>query len=507
MGLTKQVLRRPVTTILVVLCLIVFGLNSIFSSRLELIPEMEMPMLIVNAIYPGASPDDVETLVTKPIEDEIGTLTGVDSVMSMSAENMSLVMLSYDYGMDMDVAYDDLKKKLDGMINTFPDDVTTPTIIEMDINDTASMTLAINNDAVDNLYNYVENVVTPELEKLTSVDSVGVSGGREEYIKVELIPEKLSQYHMSMSSVAQALGSADFTMPIGSTIVGGKELCVTSGATFDTLELLKTVPITLGNGNIIHIEDVANIYTTLKDQAGIGRYNGQDTISISIKKNQDSSDMETSADVNRVLENLKAEDPNLEAIVVYDYSDSISSSLDSVFQTMILAVVVSMVVIWLFFGDIKASLIVGTSIPVSILAALILIQAMGFSLNVITLSSLVLGVGMMVDNSIVVLESCFRASEGKGFVEGRNAALEGTRIVLQSIIGSTTTTCVVFLPLALIQGMSGQLFKPLGFTIVFCMVASLISAMTLVPLCYTYYRPREKSNTQLTRVMRASPAG
>ena len=169
MGLTKQVLKRPVTTVLVVLCLIVFGLNSVFSSKLELIPEMEMPMLIINAIYPGASPDDVEELVTKVIEDEVGTLSGVDTVTSMSSENMALVLLQYEYGMDMDQAYTDLKKKLDGLVNDFPDDVQTPTIIEMDINDTASLMLAVNNDAEENLYNYVDSTIVPEIEKLASV--------------------------------------------------------------------------------------------------------------------------------------------------------------------------------------------------------------------------------------------------------------------------------------------------------------------------------------------------
>lgn len=217
--------------------------------------------------------------------------------------------------------------------------------------------------------------------------------------------------------------------------------------------------------------------------------------------------MEVSKAVLRVLDGLKADDPNLEVVVVNDYSESISDSLESVFETMIMAVLASMVIIWLFFGDIKASLIVGTSIPVSILAALVLMGAMGFSLNVITLGSLVLGVGMMVDNSIVVLESCFRSTKGGGFVEARNAALNGTRVVIQSIIGSTATTCVVFLPLALIQGMSGQMFKPLGFTIVFCMLASLLSAMTLVPLCYTFYQPREKTNTPASRMLRALQNG
>ena len=219
MGLTKKVLKRPVTTILVVLCLIVFGLSSVFSSRLELTPEMEMPMLVVNAIYPGASPDDVEELVTKLIEDEVGTLSGVDSVTSMSAENYAIVLMQYDYGQDMDKAYDDLKKKLDGLANDFPADVQTPTIIEMDINDTPSMVLAVNNDHADNLYDYVNDSVVPELEKLTSVASVDVSGGREAYIKVELIPEKLSQYHLNMNSIAGVVGSNRFNEKITIALV------------------------------------------------------------------------------------------------------------------------------------------------------------------------------------------------------------------------------------------------------------------------------------------------
>lgn len=339
MGLTKQVLKRPVTTVLVVLCLIVFGLNSVFSSKLELIPEMEMPMLIINAIYPGASPDDVEELVTKVIEDEVGTLSGVDTITSMSSENMALVLLQYEYGMDMDQAYTDLKKKLDGLVNDFPDDVQTPTIIEMDINDTASLMLAVNNDAEENLYNYVDSTIVPEIEKLASVASVGVSGGQQSYIKVELIPEKLAQYHLNMSAVSSAIAAADFTMPLGSTEVGGKELSVTSGVDFDTTELLKKIPITMGNGNIIYMEDIANIYDRLEDQDSIGRYNGKDTVSISVKKNQDSSDMEVSEDVLRILDGLKEDDPNLEVVVVNDYSDTIMSSLESVFQTMIMAVI------------------------------------------------------------------------------------------------------------------------------------------------------------------------
>ncbi len=498
MNITRTVLRRPVTTLMAVLCLVVFGLTSIFSSKLELIPEINMPMLIVVTVYPGASPDDVNQLIGQPIEGEVGVLNGVKGVTSMSSENMSMVLLEYEYGVDIDECYDQLKKKMDGLKPEFPDDAQDPMIIEMDINDTASMSLAVNNDAKNNLYNYVKDTIVPEFEKLSSVASVDVSGGRSGYVRVELIPEKLNQYHLSMTSIATAIGSADFIFPVGDAEVGHQTLSVTAGVSYDTMESLKRIPITAGQGNIIYLEDVANIYETLEDASSIGRYNGRDTISLGIKKQQSSSDAEVSDAVYRVIENLQATDENLEIVVVNDNSEMVRSSLSSVVQTMIMAIVVSMVIIFLFFGDLKASLIVGTSIPVSILVALIAMEAMGFSLNVITLSSLVLGVGMMVDNSIVVLESCFRSTKGAGFHEYRDAALRGGEIVLQSIIGSTITTCVVFLPIALLQGLSGQMFKPLGFTIVFCMVASLISAMTIVPLCYTMYRPKEREKAPLS---------
>lgn len=495
MGLTKSVLKRPVTTVLVILCLIVFGLQSIFSAKLELMPSMDMPVLIVATIYPGASPEDVNDLVTTEIEDSIGSLSGIDTVQSRSMENMSLIIIQYDYGKDIDDAYDDLKKKVDLLESQLPDDCESPMIVELNIDEMATVSLAVNHKTEPSLYNYVNNKIVPEFEKITTVTDVDVSGGQEEYIKVELIPEKLEQYHLNMSSIASAIGSANFTYPAGDTIVGGQKLSVSAGTEYDTEELLKKIPISLGRGNVIYLEDVANVHTALEDVTGVARYNGQDTISIGVKKQQSATAVEVSKAVNSTVDRLMEEDPNLEIVVVNDTSDSIKSSLESVMQTMVMAVVVSMLIIFLFFGEIKASLIVGTSIPISILAALILMQAMGFTLNVITLSSLVLGVGMMVDNSIVVLESCFRSTKGKGIVGYREAALEGSGIVLQSIIGGTATTCVVFLPLAMLEGMTGQMFKPLGFTIIFCLVASLISAMTIVPLCYCMYRPQEKEHS------------
>ena len=199
MGLTKSVLKRPVTTVLVILCLIVFGLQSIFSAKLELMPSMDMPVLIVATIYPGASPEDVNDLVTTEIEDSIGSLSGIDTVQSRSMENMSLIIIQYDYGKDIDDAYDDLKKKVDLLESQLPDDCESPMIVELNIDEMATVSLAVNHKTEPSLYNYVNNKIVPEFEKITTVTDVDVSGGQEEYIKVELIPEKLEQYHLNMS--------------------------------------------------------------------------------------------------------------------------------------------------------------------------------------------------------------------------------------------------------------------------------------------------------------------
>ncbi len=502
MGITKLALKRPVTTVLVVICLIVFGLSSVLSSKLELFPEMNYPILTISTIYQGASPEDVNDLIGKPIENEVGTLTGIKNIQSTSKENVSIIMLQYEYGTNMDKAYSDLKKKMDNI--KLPDDVKTPTIMELDISAMPVMSLAVNDTTQENLYNYVKSDIVPEFEKISSIASINTNGGREGYIKIRLNPEKLNQYHLNMNAIVQSIKSADFTYPAGTTGVGNRKLAVSTAVEVNSAEQLKKVPVVAGNGKTIYLEDIAEIGDTVKDQDAIGRYNGKDTVTLSVNKQQKSSAVDVSKQVKKTIETLKAEHKNLDIVVIDDTSNQIQASLNSVLETMILAVIISMIIIFLFFGDIKASLIVGSSIPVSILVALILMSAMGFSMNLITMSAIVLGVGMMVDDSIVVLESCFRIHKDEDY---EYSAVEGTKLVLQSILGGTITKCVVFIPLVFLAGMTGQIFKPLGYTIVFCMMASLISAMTIVPLCYFKYRPVEKHNSPLGGIVKALQDG
>lgn len=504
--ITKYVLKRPITTLMCILCLIFFGYSSVTNATLELSPDMDMPMLLVMTTYQGASPEDMNELVTKEIEDSVSALSGLKSITSNSSEGSSMILLEYEYGTDIDEAYDDLKKKVDLIKTELPSDADDPIIVEMDMNSSPSVILAVDNPSQESLYNYVEDEIVPEFEKISAAAEVVLTGGAEEYVRIELIREKLSQYNLTMASVASDIAAADISYPAGETEVGSLDLSVSTRMTYDTVELLKAIPLTTADGSTVYLEDVANVYNTLEEGNSIARYNGEDTISVAITKQQSATAVDLSREVNKVINRLTAEDSSLNIAIISDSSESIMSSLASVVETLLLAIVISMVIIWLFFGDLKASLIVGSSIPISILAALIMMNAMGFSLNVITLSALTLGVGMMVDNSIVVLESCFRvtADSGKkaGFIEYFHDALKGTEIVGSSVMGGTATTCVVFIPLALLSGMTGQMFKSLGWTIVFCLTASLLSAVTVVPLCYMAYKPSEQQKAPLSRPIR-----
>ena len=208
--LTRFVLKRPITTLMAVLCLIVFGYTSVTSMSLENIPDMEMPVLMVMTTYSGASPEDVNEIVTKAIEDQVGTLSGLKSITSNSSEGSSIVMLEYEYGTDTDEAYDDLKKKVDLVKNSLPDSASDPTIIEMDMNSMPCVTLSVDNVSQENLYSYVEDKIQPEFEKIAQVAEVSVRGGSDEYVKVQIIPEKLSQYKMTTASVASDIAAGAF---------------------------------------------------------------------------------------------------------------------------------------------------------------------------------------------------------------------------------------------------------------------------------------------------------
>lgn len=502
--LTKTVLQRPVAALVIVVSLIIFGISSITGMNLQLIPDMDMSVLLVMTVYPQAGPEDVERLVTEKIEDGCGTIAGLDTTYSQSQENVSMVMFSFEYGTDMDDAFIDMQEAIERVKRDLPDDAEDPTIIAMDMNAAPVMMLSVDasrSESDVDVLGYVEETVETELKKISDVADLTIYGGDENYISIELIPELVQQYRLNISTIANTVAAANFTIPAGTAAYGGQSLNVSSTVEYKTPAELATIPITTPSGNIIHLSDVANVHYASKEPTSYSRYNGSDNVSVSVSKIQSSSAVTLSGKVNKVIEELNAANPEVTITSVYDSSETIIDSIVSIAQTLLVGIIITMLVLFIFFGDFKGSLIVGSSMPVSLLVTFLLMKFMGFSLNMVTMGALVIGIGMMVDNAIVVLEMCFRKrDEGMSYID---AAYEGTKTVIASIVASTITTIVVYLPLAMMEGMSGQMFGQLGYTIVFALLASLVSAVTLVPLCFSQYRPVEKKETRVNRFLTA----
>ena len=505
MNLTKLAMRRPVSTALIVLALVVFGLSSVLSFRLELTPDMEMPMLLVYTIYPGADPESVEELVTKEVESAGAEQSGVTTYTSQSAENMSMVMFQYEYGTDLDEAYMDLQTALNTVKATMPEDVNTPVIIEMSMDQMETMDVSVMAVGDSDVLSYVNDTMVPELESLSGVAQVQVSGGKENYIKVELNSRAMKQYGVTMNSISQTIGAMDFTVPVGSVSQGTQDIAISSAADISGVVQIQNIPITTARGQVIPLSELATVTESQVEDSGVSRTNGQEDITIAITKKKSYGTVDVTRSVVKLLDRLQASNDTVKNDVIYNASDAIISSLTAVGETLILGVILSMLVLFIFFGDLRASLIVGSSMPISLFATMIGMNMLGFTFNVVTMGALVIAIGMMVDSSIVVLESCFRLKDKTG--EYDDAALKGTGYVTASIIASTITTVVVYLPLSTMKGLSGQMFAQLGMTIIMAMLTSLIVAMTIIPLLFRKFRPQEKKELPVNKLLRKINSG
>ena len=518
MNLTKLVLKRSVSTALVILGIVVFGVFSMFNFDMELLPDINLPMMVVYTVYPGADADSVDNLVNSKIEDSSEALSGVNNVESYSFENYGMVALTYDYDTDMNDAYTNLSAALDAL--DLPDDAKDPTIIQMDVNAMDTVTIsAVNNGSAD-MMAYINDTLEPQLKSVPNVAKVNVTGGRENYVRVKLNQDKMNQYGLSIASVGAAIGAADYNVPAGKLQAGSQDINVSTSAKYLNLDDLKHTVLTTSKGAQITVGDIAEVGFDAKKAESVSRYDGQDNVSVGVIKSQKASTVSVARAIKRKVEQLDKENPGVKLSVSYDAGQQITASLTSVAKTLILGVVLAMIVLFVFFGDWRASLIVGSSMPLSVFATLDLMQLFGFDLNVITTGSLVIAIGMIVDSSIVVIESIFRIKEVsdqealEGIAEGadnynqapprqklKKVAERGARVVMLSITASTITTIVVYLPMTMIHGMAGQMFGQLGWIIVFAMLSSLISALCVVPLLYVAVHPKEKKDSRINHFL------
>lgn len=497
MWITKLALRKPVSVMLLIITLLLFGLGSIPSFHMEYIPEIEPPMYVIVTPYMGADPDIIDEMVSKPIEEAGSKIKGFKSSNATSEEGQSSVILEFNYSVDKTEIYMDLKTKIDSLI--LPEGAMSPIIMKISSNMFPVMSISVSSNSGEDILSYVNDSIKTRLEVLPGVGDVTISGGNEEYISISVDNNAMHQLGVTFNNISSAIKASDFSIPAGTISQGNQDISVSTSMDLSDLYVLKNLPITTSKGSTVLLSDVANVNFAKKPSSSISKYNGKDDIGIGIVKSQDASIVDVASKVESEVEKIKNENPDLNIKIVSNSSKTTIESLFSVGKTLLIAILLVMIVLFIFLGDIRASFIVGSSIPISLLMTLIAMHMFDFSLNVVTSTSLVMAIGLMVDNSIVVLESIYR--EKIDIDDYKKAAIKGVSTVGASVIASTITTIVVYLPLALLDGVSGVMFGELGYTIIFAMIASIISAITLVPYFYVMFKPKVKEVTFATKSM------
>lgn len=495
----KTVLARPVAAVVCVLALIIFGVSTITNMELERVPAVTYPTFWVDAEYSGAGPEEMDRLVTTKLEKACKSLKGFKDLSSYTEVGYCYLTIEYDYGTDLKEAKEELQTVINNTKTTLPKGIEL-TISQSGTNDEAIFEASIlTDDKNADVRSYVKQRLEPELKKIEGVAKVETNGGVDRYISIELIPEVAAQYGLDVGSVAEIISAESFTTPAGSVSYGDQTINVSTSVNVSGVEDIKNIPIKLSSGDVIHIYDIAKVEFKDSKVEYFFRFGGKDGVQVSIKKKQKANVVNLGKEIRAVFEKAAADNPNLIFETTKDDSIPIQKSIMNIFFTLILGIILSMVVLFIFFGDLKASLIVGSSMPISLFVTFIMMGRMGYTLNLVTMSSLVIGIGMMVDNAIVVLEMCFvKKDAGYDF---REAAYQGTKFIFTDILASTLTSIVVYLPLVNLKGMAGQQFGPLGWTIMFALLASLVSALTLVPLAFSRYKPVEKKSLWINTVL------
>ena len=499
MKFVQFILRRPTSVIMLILAVVVFGSVSLTGMPLEYMPDMDMPMELVMVTWPGADADSIDRLVTQPIEEECETLSDIDSVNSYTFDNYTMVQLTYNYGVDMNEVYSDLKSAMDTLMPSLPEDCEEPMIMELSADMVSTMMIsAVAPEGMD-ATSYLNDTVVPVLESIGGVAMVEVTGAQDEYVRIVLDEAAMRQYGLSISTVGAAIAAADFDMPVGDVTLGTQDIALGVYGNVDVNPTFRNLPIQTPSGQTVMLEDICTFFNLYREEAdSVSRYNGSESVLLSISKQDSASTMEVCNAVLEVLDQYSADGISFE--VIYSEGESILETLGEVLNTLITGVILTMIVLLVFFGDLKASLIVAISMPLSILLAVILLNYAGSAIDLLTGTSLIIAIGMIVDNSIVILESCMRVrEEGLDFKE---AAVQGTSTMLMSILAGTLTTVVVYIPLAMADGMVGMMAAPLSWTILLTLLSSFVSAVVVVPLAFVWLKPRAKEDIPVNRLVR-----
>lgn len=483
MKFAQTFIKHHVMTILLYILVVVFGFYSFQNLPLALMPSMEVPAAVVYATYPGAGPEDIEQQVTKKLEGAVAGLSGLDTLQSTSSENMAMLVIRFTNDTDMDQAMTDLRDKVAQVKSQMPDDASDPTVMSIDIDSMPVVSVALRGNDLASLQSIAEDEIQPALERLDGVASVDISGGYEQEIAVHTDASRLKGYNLTISSIGQQLGADNIAIPGGDLDNGSQTLAVRTDGEYSSIDDVKNALISLPAGGTVRLSQIADVSMQPKDQDAISKVDGEECIILSVNKQSGSNTAQIAELAKAEFDSLLKSNDSLQWNIVMDQSDYINMTVDNAIQNIWMGVLFAAIVLFLFLRDFGATMAVTIAMPCCILFTFLIMNVLGITLNMMSLGGITLGVGMIVDNSIVVLENIFTyRADGYDRLE---ACTKGTGEVIGAVIASTLTTVAVFLPIALSGGMAGMMFKEFCITIVALLLSSLIISITLVPLlCY-----------------------
>jgi len=484
MRLTEIAIKRPAFITMVFVALAVLGIYSYNQMGVDLLPRMDWPIVTVVTVYPGAGPKEVETDISKPIEDGLSSLNNIDNIRSYSRENVSVVVVQFGFSTDLNTAVNDVQRNVDMVRSNLPKEADAPKIQKADLNSFPILRISAEGSMEPTaLYQFIKDNVQPALEQVPGVATINLVGGKQREIRVEVDNSRLRAYDISLMQVAQALGNDNLDFPAGTITADTREFTVRLSGKFQSLDQLRNMVITSTSQGVVHLSDVADIKDTYKkEDRTFSRIDGISAIGLIIQKTSDANSVQTSSGVQKELANLERVYSNhdLKFTVAQDITEFTRNSITEVRRDLGLAILMVAITLFLFLHSVRNSFIVLLSIPTSLISTFVFMYAMGFTINLVSTMGLALVIGILVDDSIVVLENIHRHLE-RG-EDKKSAAINGRSEIGFAAIAITLVDVVVFLPIAMVGGLVGKIFREFGLTIVVSTLISLFVSFTLTPM-------------------------
>lgn len=509
MFLSKISVDRPVLIIMAFAVCIVFGVLAYMELPLNMMPEMKIPYVSISTIYPGAGPREVETQISKKIEDAVATVSQIDNIDSYSMDNISIVVIKFAMGKDVNIANQEVKDKIDAITTSFPSDAERPMVQKVDINAFPFMDLVLTGN-VDGkaLYEIADKKLKDRFSQIEGVANVNLTGGNKRQINVKLNDRTVFENSISMSTMAQILAMQNMDMPAGQFSQGTQEYSVRLKGQYQDIDQLRNseVPTAFGAKKLGQIATVEDAQETVRERAiyfNVPKMQKENNVvRLSLVKSSDGNIVKIAQEVTRQLPAIQKELPKgVELTLIRDDSDFTKASVDDTMSNILMGILLTGLILLLFLHDLRSTLIVGIAMPISIVITFLFIKAMGFTLNTMTLMGLSTSVGVLVTNSVVVLENIFRHKDLGN--NRRDSAQIGTSEIAIAVLASTLTNVVVFLPIATMKSMIGQVFKEFGITVTIATLVSLVVAFTITPLMASRMLPEKIISTRFGRAFDA----